>query len=168
MEVGGFWRWVFPGVRMNKKQNIFAGIAGLALALFAAGCSSVAGHVSSNGGDVCREIFLEPVPDEVVVFAPRIVSFLEVRGFVFVHEKTDHCLRLRFTYDPDVWKRSVAIELSDLNRPLVASRSVNSGWGNMFAQGSATAHLAKTASKKFEEHCASRIKTVNLRASPSK
>jgi hypothetical protein len=99
----------------------------------------------------------------MATFTPRIVSCLERHGFVFVNETGADCLRLRFTYDPDVWHRTVEIELWDGNRPVVASRSVNPGWGNMLAQGSATAHLAKTASRSFEKHCEEWLKTVTLR-----
>jgi len=147
---------------MNKK-TMKAAIPCLAL-LIQLGCSSVGSHVSSgNSGDVTKAIFLEPVPEDVGVFTPRIVSFLEQRGFSFVQDRTEDSLRLRFTYNPDVWNRSVGIELLNSQQPVVLSKSVNPGWGNMIAGGASTAHLARTASDNFEKHCAIWLKTVTLR-----
>ena len=155
---------------MNPTQNQFsrnraASILLLLILLFS--CSTVGSHVTptTKGASVSKSIFLEPIPVALSTSAPDITSFLQSKGFIFVEEKSDDCLRLKMTFDPDPWNRVVGIELLDSNRPVVVSQAVNPGWGNMIASGSATANLTRSALAEFKTHCSDWLKNVTLRES---
>jgi len=140
-------------------------ICGLSLLMLLCGCSSVGSHVTatSTGISVTKAVFLEPVPPDLSVYSPEIISFLQAKGFVFVEEKTGDCLRLKVTFEPDPWHRVVGIELLDSERQIVVSQAVNPGWGNIIASGTATANLAHSALAKFKTHCSAWLKSVTLR-----
>jgi len=139
--------------------------ATLCLCLLATGCSSTGTHAAPSAKDkrVTKAVYLGAVPGDLSALSAQVTAFLEGVGFVMVEEKTTDCLVLEFVYNPDVWNKTVGVELRNGNRVLVSSKAVNQGWGTVIASSSALANLCSSANLTFQNHCKMWLREVQLR-----
>jgi S1-C subfamily serine protease len=146
---------------MKAKQIIVIPL--VVCAVLICGCTSVGSHTTPTSGTVNKAVFLEPVPAELAIYSPEIISFLQSKGFILVENQTGDCLHLKITFEPDPFHRVVQMELLESERPVVVSQAVNSGWGTVIASGAATANLAESAFSIFKTQCSAWLKGVTLR-----